>query len=938
MATTLAANATTSFTVTFAPSSTGIRTAVVQIASNDPTINPFRINVSGPSGAPQIAVFSGTGLGASAVADSGPVTFATTPTGSSSAQTFTLQNTGTLDLTSLAITNAGTNPNDFVVGAPGVTTLAPNATTTFTVTFSPTATGPRTAVVQIASNDSHTNPFHIAVSGVTNTVTFSAAAQSVIEHAATITVPVTLSSGVGLNLASGFTVPVTYGGTAVKVTNYNASPAATLTFAANKTVANLTVTVIDDKIITSNKTVIITLGTPSLAGVTLGTPSVFTLTFLDADTAPVISPAPVTQLVKVGDAVTFTSGVSMGSNPLTYQWKKNAAAIAGATGTTYTLPAAATLANAGAYTFTATNYHAAVTSSTAQLGVVDTTSSTQRLNLNTTATLTVNCAGTGLTWQWQKGNVPLPATNPTKYAGVTTKTLQVKTLVAGDFGDYTCVVSLPGAASAVTSGTFTLDVATASPNPTTPAFPDCVVYNAYSYQLPYDSADENQVPTKFTCTGLPAGLACNSSTGLITGKATTPGTYSNIKVTLTNNQSTGVPAFTTGQIRVLAFPSTCVGTYVGWLARDASLNSNLGGRVDLATTATGSFTGTLKLGASSYTLSSSMRTAPWALLSATSHPGIVLTIARTGTTPVVLTLDLDPDTNELTGNASALPISNGWRNIWHTTNTTANPARPAPQAATTHSFSLAGSGAAGTPQGFGYGTIGVTTAGATTVVGRTADGGAISCNAVLGPNGEVVVYQLLYSNKGSVLGNVSIASDAAHTVSGTLDWKKNAFVVARDYAAFGPVALTATGTKYVVTTPVLNFDPVTTPTRNCQLVFDLGGLGVSLTNPNVLMTIGSTNLATFPASVPGLGNPNPGKITAMTLTSTGGFSGKFTLTDGLVTRIVSFQGQLVCSPTPSAKGNGYGYFLLPQLADSSASPPTTISNSPILSGSVVVGP
>ena len=48
-------------------------------------------------------------------------------------------------------------------------------------------------------------------------------------------------------------------------------------------------------------------------------------------------------------------------------------------------------------------------------------------------------------------------------------------------------------------------------------------------------------------------------------------------------------------------------------------------------------------------------------------------------------------------------------------------------------------------------------------------------------------------------------------------------------------------------------------------------------------------------------------------------------------RTVAFQGWLV--PT---LGKGYGYFLLPQLANPLASPPTTATTSPILSGKVLL--
>jgi M6 family metalloprotease-like protein/uncharacterized repeat protein (TIGR02543 family) len=85
--------------------------------------------------------------------------------GSSSPLTFTIRNTGTANLTGLSISNTGTHSADYTVGAPGATTLAPGASTTFTVTFSPGGSGTRSAALQIASNDFDENPFDINLTG-----------------------------------------------------------------------------------------------------------------------------------------------------------------------------------------------------------------------------------------------------------------------------------------------------------------------------------------------------------------------------------------------------------------------------------------------------------------------------------------------------------------------------------------------------------------------------------------------------------------------------------------------------------------------------------------------------------------------------------------------------------------------------------------------------
>lgn len=85
--------------------------------------------------------------------------------GSSSALAITIKNTGTVDLTDLAVSIDGANAADFAVGALGMTSLAPDASVTLNVTFTPGAASSRTAALHIASNDADENPFHIALTG-----------------------------------------------------------------------------------------------------------------------------------------------------------------------------------------------------------------------------------------------------------------------------------------------------------------------------------------------------------------------------------------------------------------------------------------------------------------------------------------------------------------------------------------------------------------------------------------------------------------------------------------------------------------------------------------------------------------------------------------------------------------------------------------------------
>ena len=129
------------------------------------TLSPFIAQANLISATPDIAVTQ-----AGPVADGGSVAFGTQTVGSSGTPlTFTITNPGTADLTTLAVTG-GTG--EFAVSALSTTTVTPGGPgATFTVTFTPSATGPRTATLQITSNVTGTkNPYAIVLNGTGQSV------------------------------------------------------------------------------------------------------------------------------------------------------------------------------------------------------------------------------------------------------------------------------------------------------------------------------------------------------------------------------------------------------------------------------------------------------------------------------------------------------------------------------------------------------------------------------------------------------------------------------------------------------------------------------------------------------------------------------------------------------------------------------------------------
>lgn len=77
-------------------------------------------------------------------------------------KTYTIQNTGSGDLTVGTVSAGG----DFTVTAQPTSPVAAGGSTTFTVRFDPTALGTRTATVSFSNNDSNENPYNFSISGI----------------------------------------------------------------------------------------------------------------------------------------------------------------------------------------------------------------------------------------------------------------------------------------------------------------------------------------------------------------------------------------------------------------------------------------------------------------------------------------------------------------------------------------------------------------------------------------------------------------------------------------------------------------------------------------------------------------------------------------------------------------------------------------------------
>ncbi len=80
-------------------------------------------------------------------------------------QTFVIKNLGGSELINLAVSSTGADASSYRVTQPLLKVVPAGGSTTFTVTFAPTALGTKNAVIQISSNDADENPFDINVTG-----------------------------------------------------------------------------------------------------------------------------------------------------------------------------------------------------------------------------------------------------------------------------------------------------------------------------------------------------------------------------------------------------------------------------------------------------------------------------------------------------------------------------------------------------------------------------------------------------------------------------------------------------------------------------------------------------------------------------------------------------------------------------------------------------
>jgi len=318
------------------------------------------------------------------------------------------------------------------------------------------------------------------------------------------------------------------------------------------------------------------------------------LTVNSAIVAPTITTQPVGQSVTVGQTATF-SVVATGTPAPTYQWTKNGTSISGATSSSYTTPATVLGDNGSLFAVVVSNSAGSVTSNNAKLTVnnappVITSSASANPNPAQTGesvafTVAANDPdGNTLTYSWTFGDSTSGSGSSVSHAYTSA-------------GTYTATVTVSDGTQSVTSSVSVTVNAVVPPAPviTSSLTASATVGTAFTYTI---IATNN--PTSFNATGLPAGLAVNTTTGVISGTPTTARAYS---VTLSATNAGGTE---TATLTLSIAASGLVGYWKfddgsGTVAADSSGDNNNGTLVNGPVWTTGEVNGALSFnGTNSY--------------------------------------------------------------------------------------------------------------------------------------------------------------------------------------------------------------------------------------------------------------------------------------------------------------------------------------------------
>lgn len=594
-----------------------------------------------------------------------------------------------------------------------------------------------------------------------------------------------------------------------------------------------------------------------------------------------LTQAPASVIVAEKGSATLTAG-GTGGGEFWYEWSKTGAGIVADPDDTFTLTNAQ-LAQAGTYQVKILNATAEESSPDFAIGVLRAEVAGQSVNEGKTAVFKTAAAGPGIVLKWFRGDTEL--NDDGRVTGTSTPTLTIKKAGAGDIGHYRCRARFAGQESPeLFTQEALLDVrlrpVLSEPEMTTP-FEATAMVGAWA-ELRFHA--ENTA-TRFTLKGLPKGMKFDTKTGILSGVPAAPGPYT-LTLTATNASGASAPFIHTWEVDPL--PDGVAGVFEGIVDRNDFFNAGLGGRVTLSITTSGSYSGSLVLGAKTHRFTGRITTFP----DTEEVPYSSTTIKFGGKRPQGL-MELSVQGGLLSGYLD--DIENG---VFHFT------ARrvewgPDLQAAHTGDHTAHLQLAAlhdeepGLPRGHGYLAGTCSARGVFKWAGRLPDGGSFTAAGCRLKDGSLALHALAARIKGSIQGWLTLAPDTT-ALTGQPDWLRPGQSL---------LSLDVSGGRYTPANTLFDFLILAESSDNALAWFSEDGVNemfrqsISVQPPN-RVTLSRVLVE------------NPNRMTLKLNAKKGTFTGAFTL-PGNPARKGSLAGALVRLPGTEA-GLGWGYFLLPE--------------------------
>jgi len=661
-------------------------------------------------------------------------------------------------------------------------------------------------------------------------------------------------------------------------------------------------------------------------------------------TLPTVVDQPQSMVVPLGGRIELNaSGVAEGSFGL--QWRKDGRNLSGKTSSSLVFDAAE-LKDGGRYSVRLSASGGADVSQTASVGVVDTSPRTVVGALGRTVSFSIRSGGVveNVAWDFVDGAVSTPVIDGAGLSGRTTKTITIRNVGLNHGGDYSWSVG------GVDGGPIRLLVATKKPDysPEEITLEPTIVGAAYEFSIPLPN-DLAGAPSTFRASGLPAGISLDAVTGRLFGRPTSPSKEPDghlVRLTLSNAFGSYVVAL---RLKVEPLPAGVVGQFNGIVERGSELGGDSGGRIDVTVTNSGSYSGSMRLGARLIRIKGALNVEVFGADLPKGEFAVTPTVPNMPS--IISEFEVDGDANALRGwvkGGLSEPSYSAFRNIWNSANRAEGYGGYYTMALP---LDTQDPGSVLVPQGTGFATLRVNeVSGRAQISGRLSDDTAITWAGFAGPSGEVPHYWVGYNYaaaRGTVLGMLSLSAGGTPfgsqiVASGIWTWTRpeDPSAKARVYReGFGPLTLNVSGGRYSPPgrTEVVMGLPVESanPPGNAVLSFDktVGDDAVAV-DPDISILIKPGGGVVLPVAA-----LNPRRTTLKLSVSTGLFSGSHLTRDDnprpppaaprVVERRALYYGVIVNDG--SAVG-GVGYFLRTALP--SATLQDTPLTSPIYSGRV----